>query len=45
MSLRDTIERLDKQGDLVRVRKEVDRRFELARIPGYEDLDLRDDPG
>jgi 2,5-furandicarboxylate decarboxylase 1 len=32
MSLRDTIQRLEKQGDLVRVRKEVDRRFELAAV-------------
>lgn len=32
MSLRDTIERLEKSGDLVRVRREVDRTFELAAV-------------
>jgi 2,5-furandicarboxylate decarboxylase 1 len=32
MSLRDTIARLEKQGDLVRVRREVDRKFELAAV-------------
>jgi len=32
MSLRDTLARLEKQGDLVRVRREVDRRFELAAV-------------
>jgi len=32
MSLRDSIARLEKQGDLVRVRREVDRRFELAAV-------------
>jgi UbiD family decarboxylase len=32
MSLRDTIARLEKQGDLVRVRREVDRTFELAAV-------------
>jgi len=32
MSLRDTIARLDKQGELVRVRREVDRTFELAAV-------------
>jgi 2,5-furandicarboxylate decarboxylase 1 len=32
MSLRDTIQRLEKQGELVRVRREVDRTFELAAV-------------
>jgi 2,5-furandicarboxylate decarboxylase 1 len=32
MSLRETLTRLDKQGDLVRIRREVDRRFELAAV-------------
>ena len=32
MSLRETLGRLEKQGDLVRVRREVDRRFELAAV-------------
>jgi 2,5-furandicarboxylate decarboxylase 1 len=32
MSLRDTLARLEKQGDLVRIRREVDRRFELAAV-------------
>ena len=42
MSLRDTIQRLEKQGDLVRVRREVDRRFERAQTSGDENLDLED---
>jgi 2,5-furandicarboxylate decarboxylase 1 len=32
MSLRDTLARLEKQGELVRVRREVDRTFELAAV-------------
>lgn len=32
MSLRETITCLEKQGDLVHVRREVDRRFELAAV-------------
>ena len=32
MSLRDTLQRLEKQGDLVRVRREVDAKFELAAV-------------
>jgi 2,5-furandicarboxylate decarboxylase 1 len=32
MGLRDTIARLEKQGELVRVRREVDRTFELAAV-------------
>jgi len=32
MSLRDCLERLEKQGDLVRIRREVDRRFELSAV-------------
>lgn len=32
MALRDTIARLEKQGELVRIRREVDRRFELSAV-------------
>lgn len=32
MSLRDSLQRLEKQGDLVRVRREVDAKFELAAV-------------
>jgi 2,5-furandicarboxylate decarboxylase 1 len=32
MNLRESIARLEKQGELVRVRREVDRRFELAAV-------------
>ena len=32
MNLRDTMQRLEKTGELVRVRREVDRRFELAAV-------------
>lgn len=32
MSLRATLQRLEKQGDLVRVRREVDAKFELAAV-------------
>ncbi len=32
MSLRDCITRLEKEGDLVRIRREVDRKFELSAV-------------